>query len=312
MSNEFKVKNGLIVEGQITSTGITSSLFGTASWAISASWAPDRMVESGSTYPITSSWAINSIDAISAISASWASASLSSSHALNADNVISASHALDADNAISAAYALNTDSAVSASWASASLSSSYSLTASYIVPTTVTQQITSSWSINSVSSVSASFASSSISASYALSSSYVMSSSYAVSSSHALNSNIAISSSYATTAATASSLSGFNFYNSSSTIDSTSSAQVVLETPTGSYISVFFDYAAKSASNIRAGTIFGAWIDTTVTYSEFTTVDVGNTSEVSMSIVLNGANVRLLSSASLTPNWNIRAIARYI
>jgi len=51
MANELKVKNGLIVEGNITTantitaSAITASngFFGTASWAVSASWAPSGL-----------------------------------------------------------------------------------------------------------------------------------------------------------------------------------------------------------------------------------------------------------------------------
>jgi len=39
----------------ISCSGVTSSLFGTSSWAVSASWAPG--LETGSSYPFTSSWA---------------------------------------------------------------------------------------------------------------------------------------------------------------------------------------------------------------------------------------------------------------
>ena len=102
--NEFKIRNGLIVvgnetvTGSITATGPVSASFfyGTASWAVSASWAPTNFVggtiSTGSTYPITASWALNTLQSnIStaslfasqsnfAVSASWASSSFSASY----------------------------------------------------------------------------------------------------------------------------------------------------------------------------------------------------------------------------------------
>lgn len=118
-------------------------------------------------------------------SASWASASISASHALMSDNAILADEALAADtaaNAISASWAPNLypqQFLPSASWASASISASYaaqSISASWapqpVVPTTVE---------------SASWASSSISASYAPAPTLVASASVAQTASYALN-----------------------------------------------------------------------------------------------------------------------------
>ena len=88
----------------IETTSITASLRGTASWAISASWASPA----SSTYAVSASWASSSL------SASWASASISSSY-ITASNVIgtvtSASHALTASYTLNGATSGTADTA---------------------------------------------------------------------------------------------------------------------------------------------------------------------------------------------------------
>jgi len=85
----------------------------------------------------------------------------------------------------------------------------------------------------------------------------------------------------------------------------------VISLSTGSYLAAFFDYAAVSASNIRAGTVFGSWVNGSLTYSEVSNVDVGDTSPVTMSLGLNGSILQLSASVSSVP-WTIKALGRYI
>ena len=249
--NELKVKNGLIVEGPITAPEITSSLFGTASFAVSASWAP-------------------TITAVA--SASWASQSLSASHADVSDSSSFASTATSASHA---------NVADTSSYAFVAISASFATTASYVP--------TSSYAVSSSTAISSSYAFNATTASYV--------------------NGVVESSSYA---ATASVLSGFNFEASSSISVVTASNNIVISKSTGSFIAAFFDYAVASGSNIRAGTVFGSWVNGTATYSEFTTVDVGDTSQVTMSLVITGSNVRLLSNAANSVSWSVKAIARYL
>jgi len=93
--------------------GISGSLFGTSSWAVSSSWAA-----SASWTPNTS---IAATYVSNSISSSWASSSYQSRYATSS---ISASWA---------SQSLNSFSATSASYASASTSASYAITASYLL-----------------------------------------------------------------------------------------------------------------------------------------------------------------------------------
>lgn len=173
-------------------TVYATQLFGTASWAtqsFSASVAQTASLAD----------AISFVPQV-ALSASWASASLSSSYSLSASNAISASYTLSASNTISSSYALSASNALDSVSASYSLSASNALSASF-APSS--PSISSSYALSSSYAGTASVilgtitsASYALSSSNALSSSYALSASYAISSSYSLSSSNAVSSSY--------------------------------------------------------------------------------------------------------------------
>lgn len=271
MANEMKIKNGLIVQGQISATAITAStLLGTASYANIAGVANT----------------INFVPTVAA-SASVASASI---NALTASYVLSTNVIGTVVSATSASYAATSSWTINATTATSATSSSYSGTASVLLGSVVSSSaaLTASYSFASATAqaisfvptvaISASAASSSISASFAQ---------------------------------TASSLTGWNFNNTGSILSNLNTQTVVISLSTGSFIAAFFDYAAVSASNVRAGTVFGSWINGQITFSEISNVDVGDTSAVTMSMGLVGSIVQLSSSVSTVP-WTIKALGRYI
>jgi hypothetical protein len=80
---------------------------------------------------------------------------------------------------------------------------------------------------------------------------------------------------------------------------------------TGSYSAGFFDYYAISGSNGRSGTIMSFWLGGQVQYSDNSTPDVGNTSNIAFSMSLAGANAQLFASAS-SAGWNVKTTFRTI
>jgi hypothetical protein len=104
----------------ISASSITGSLFGTASWAISASQA------------VSSSYAFNATSASYALSASYAFNATSASYALSSSVAVSSSYALSSSVAVSSSYAFNATSASYALSSSVAVSASYALTASYV------------------------------------------------------------------------------------------------------------------------------------------------------------------------------------
>ena len=188
-----------------------------ASYALTASYAPDYVLNSttssmlapyllisqtSSIVVLSSSYALTSSYAQTTLTASYA---LTSSYALIART---ASYALTSSYALTArtsSYALTALTASQARTASVAISSSYALTASYA--RTASFAISSSYALVSSQALTASYArtaSFAISSSYALTASYVRTASFAISSSYALIASQARTASFALQARTAS------------------------------------------------------------------------------------------------------------
>ena len=170
----------LQVNGNISASSFTGSVFGTSSWstnALTASYAAGggTTLTTGSTYPITSSWSTN---AISSSFATFAVSATSATSATSANTATSASYATVAGSATSATSATSANSANTATSASYSLSASYSVNS-----TTATSSSFASTSSYNLNSISSSFSVNALTASYNLNS---VSSSYALTASYAL------------------------------------------------------------------------------------------------------------------------------
>jgi hypothetical protein len=79
--------------------------------------------------------------------------------------------------------------------------------------------------------------------------------------------------------------------------------------PTGSYNSIHVEYNCISASNGRAGMFTAFWIGSTLQFNEFTTVDVGSTTNLTLSGSISGGNFNLQASAS-SASWVLKTIIR--
>ena len=88
------------------------------------------------------------------------------------------------------------------------------------------------------------------------------------------------------------------------------STTVVAQVATASYSAAFFDYAVISGSNSRAGTVMSVWNGGSVEYTDTSTSDIGNTDQVTMSVDLSGANIRLKSTT--TSAWTVKSLIRLI
>lgn len=74
---------------------------------------------------------------------------------------------------------------------------------------------------------------------------------------------------------------------------------------------IFFDYLVKNGTNVRSGTVMSAFNGTTIEYTEYSTNDIGDTSQLSLSVVLNGSVIELRATAT-TNNWAVRTTVRSI
>ena len=118
--------------------------------------------------------------------------------------------------------------------------------------------------------------------------------------------------SYAETAsyANATSTVPFNIGETSTYYGTVNSSTVGLNTVftlnTGSYTAAKIIYTVYSGSNSRAGEIIASWINGSVKFTDFSTLDNGSTSNVTSSIVVASSQVQLKFQTS-TDSWTIKS-----
>ena len=132
----------------------------------------------------------------------------------------------------------------------------------------------------------------------------------ALTSSYAL---VATSASYAATASVSSTTFGIGatIQTYGSVASSVTGSNNIFTQNTGSFTSAFFKYTAASGSNTRAGEVISVWNSTTTSYTDFSTVDIGNTNNVtaSISIVTGQVQFNIQTNSS---GWAIKSIATFM
>jgi len=96
-------------------------------------------------------------------------------------------------------------------------------------------------------------------------------------------------------------------FNSNTDVDT---GTETIATATGAD-AAFFDYVVKNGTNVRAGTITAVTDGTNVEFNEVSTVDLGDTRGVKLSVVLSSSNL-LLKATVTSDNWNIQSFVRQI
>jgi len=96
-------------------------------------------------------------------------------------------------------------------------------------------------------------------------------------------------------------------------IDS-AAAEVVAQVAHAIYTAAFFDFVVKKGTNVRSGTVYACHNgDTTplVEFTETSTNDLGDTSDVTLSVDISGANMRLLATVT-SDDWSVKSLIRAI
>ena len=91
-------------------------------------------------------------------------------------------------------------------------------------------------------------------------------------------------------------------------------AEVVAEVAHATYTAAFFDFVVKKGTNVRSGTVYACHDgDTTplVEFTETSTQDLGDTSDVVLSVDISGANMRLLATVA-SDDWSVKSLIRAI
>jgi hypothetical protein len=96
------------------------------------------------------------------------------------------------------------------------------------------------------------------------------------------------------------------FTTQHTTIPATASYQTIYSIETASYSGAFVNYTVVSASNARAGQLMSVWNNGTASYTETTTTDIGDTSQISFDVVMTGSTAQIAVSASLTIDWQVK------
>ena len=71
----------------------------------------------------------------------------------------------------------------------------------------------------------------------------------------------------------------------------------MLSVATLTYTAAFFDFVIKKTTNVRSGTVYACHDGTNVEFTETSTNDLGDTSDVTLSVDISGANMRLASNS---------------
>ena len=74
---------------------------------------------------------------------------------------------------------------------------------------------------------------------------------------------------------------------------------------------VFFDFVIKKGDNVRAGTVFSCHNGTDVECTETSTADIGDTSDVTLSVIRNSNQIKL-QAVTTTNDWSIKTLIRHV
>jgi hypothetical protein len=88
-------------------------------------------------------------------------------------------------------------------------------------------------------------------------------------------------------------------------------AEVVAQVSTSTYTAAFFDFVIKKVGNIRSGTVYACHDGTNVEFTETSTQDLGDTSDVTLSVDKSGTNLRLIATVT-SDDWIIKSLIRAI
>ena len=94
-------------------------------------------------------------------------------------------------------------------------------------------------------------------------------------------------------------------------VDSAAAETVITVAGISTYTAAFFDFVIKKGTNVRAGTVYSCHDGTNVEFTETSTVDLGDTSDVSLSVDISGTNMRLRATVT-SDDWIVKSLVRAI
>ena len=103
---------------------------------------------------------------------------------------------------------------------------------------------------------------------------------------------------------------GAKISNQENTDIDSAAAEVVAQVAI-SYTAAFFDFVIKKTTNVRSGTVYACHDGTNVEFTETSTNDLGDTSDVTLSVDISGTNMRLLATVT-SDDWSVKSLIRAI
>jgi len=103
-------------------------------------------------------------------------------------------------------------------------------------------------------------------------------------------------------------------YIETATVTSATTTTTVASVVHGTYTAAFFDFVIKNGTNVRAGIVYACHDGAStplVEFAETSTVDLGDTSDVTLSVDISGTNMRLRATTT-SSTWTIKALTRAI
>ena len=93
-------------------------------------------------------------------------------------------------------------------------------------------------------------------------------------------------------------------------IDS-AAAEMVAQVAIATYTAAFFDFVIKKTTNVRSGTVYACHDGTNVEFTETSTQDLGDTSDVVLSVDISGGDMRLMATVA-SDDWSVKSLIRAI
>ncbi len=87
--------------------------------------------------------------------------------------------------------------------------------------------------------------------------------------------------------------------------------ETVANVAIATYTAAFFDFVIKKTTNVRSGTVYACHDGTNVEFTETSTQDLGDTSDVTLSVDISGGNMRLRATTT-SDDWSIKSLIRAI
>jgi len=87
--------------------------------------------------------------------------------------------------------------------------------------------------------------------------------------------------------------------------------ETVASVAIATYTAAFFDFVIKKTTNVRSGTVYACHDGTSVAFTETSTQDLGDTSDVTLSVDISGGNMRLRATTT-SDDWSVKSLIRAI